>query len=302
MNVTTFPTFPNNSALGRGIRVTLSAGYLVAAGSSTDEIGVLDEAVLAGDTLAAVVPIDHPGVRYGVAAGAFAQYATLYAAASGKIDDSGSVIRGIALEAASGNNSLIRYLPQRSSITGNLARSALTQDDAAVYDIPLTSLRTWDALATNLPGTAADDDLALITGTPGTDAPTIQAGDIGGASSTRKASFELTLPPEYVDGETVTLRIHGGLLTTVCDGSCTVDVQAYEVAAAGSVGADICATAAQSMNSLTFANLDFTITPTGLAAGDRVMVVLSVAYADSGDLGAMTPELTSIKVLADIKG
>jgi len=165
------------------------------------------------------------------------------------------------------------------------------------HTIPLSTLRTWDAMATNLPGAAANDDLAYITGTPGTDAPTVQAADSGGASPTQKAAFEFVLPETYRAGSAVTLRVKAGVLTTVFDTSLTLDASAYLDAGDGTVGSDLVTTAAQSINSLTMANKDFTITPTGLVPGDRLLIVLTVAGVDSGDAGVMIPEIQAIDIL-----
>lgn len=183
-----------------------------------------------------------------------------------------------------------------------VARSALVQQDLVEYQVPLTSLRVHDAMQTNLPGTAANDDMGLITGTPGTDAPTLQGVDFGGGSTDEKGAFEFVLPPEYVAGETITLRVRAGMLTTVSDGTATVDVEAWVAAVDGSVGSDICATAAQSINSLTLANKDFVLTPTGRAAGDRIIVRVSFGGTDSGNVGVMIPEIQKIAMLLDIKG
>lgn len=115
MNTNNQPTFPNNSALTRGTRVKMSGGYLAAAGDDEDELGTLPDTVLSTDTVAAVVPFNHSGVKQFIAAGAISQYATVFAAASGKIDDSGTLRRGIALEAASGDGAIIPVLVQGGS-------------------------------------------------------------------------------------------------------------------------------------------------------------------------------------------
>ena len=183
-----------------------------------------------------------------------------------------------------------------------VARSAIVQEDLVPYTIPLTSIRVHDAMATNLPGTAANDDMGLITGTPGTDAPTLQGVDFGGTSTDEKGAFEFVLPAEYVTGQTITLRVTGAMLTTVSDGTATVDAECWVATSAGAVGSDICATAAQSINSLTSADKDFTITPTSLAAGDRLIVRLSFAGSDTGNAGVMIPEVSRVQMLLDIKG
>lgn len=302
MLVATKPTFPNNAALSEGLRVKLSAGYLVAADSTDDELGTLEQIVLATDTVACVLPIDHPGVRHMILSEACSQYQTLYAAASGKVATSGTLIRGIAMEAGSGDGSVVKVMTARASITGTVARSNLVQDDLKSYPIDFTLMRVFDARQTNLPATAANDDMALITGTPGTDAPTLQGVDFGGTSTDEKCAFSFTLPAEYVDGQTVTLRIKAAMLTTASDGTATVDAQVYKRDGAGAVGADICATVAQSINSLTPTNKDFTITPTGLVAGDVLEIVLAFAGSDTGNVGVMIPEISDVRLLLDVKG
>ncbi len=186
-----------------------------------------------------------------------------------------------------------------------IVRSKMAQEDAAVYVIPLVAMRVWDNMHTVLPGTAAADDMALITGTFGTDVPTLQGVDFGGTTADEKCRFQWPLPPEYVDGQTVTLRLRGAMLTTLGDGTCNVDVECFESdrdGAAGGSPTDICATAAQSINSLTPANIDFDITAAALVAGDLLDVRLAFACADGGDLGTMIPEISQVEFLLDIKG
>lgn len=164
----------------------------------------------------------------------------------------------------------------------------------AEYKFPLTQAKVHDALATTLPATAANDDMAIITGTPGTDGPTLQGVDFGGTTSDEKCAFEFVLPQEYRAGAAVTLRVRAAMLTTVADTSATVDVECWKDAGDGAVGSDLCTTAAQSINSLTPANLDFTITPTGLVPGDRLIFRLSFAGTDAGNAGTMIPEITNV--------
>jgi hypothetical protein len=303
MFVTAKPNFPSNSALAEGLRVKLSGGNLAVAAGNEDELGTLEMHTLAGDLSATVLPIDTQGVRHMVASEAITQYATVYAAAGGKIAASGTLIRGVAMEAASGNGSVIKVMTVRASTSGAVSRAQLTQDDLAAYVIDLVSqMRVHDARQTNLPGTAANDDMGLITGTPGTDAPTLQGVDFGGTTTDEKAAFTFVLPPEYVAGESITLRVRAAMLTTVSDGTATVDAEVFKENGDGGVGSDICATAAQSINSLTPANKDFTITPTGLVAGDVLQVRLSFVGSDTGNVGVMIPEISKVSMLLDVKG
>lgn len=181
--------------------------------------------------------------------------------------------------------------------------SILKQDANAIFPVPLTSLRVWDAYATNLPGTAATDDLALIGGTFGTAPPTISAGDLKAAgATTRYARFQAQLPECYDAGQTVTLAISAGMVTTISDTSCTLDAEVYKIDKITGIGSDLCATAATSINSLTFATKEFTITPAGLVAGDVFDVRIAIACNDAATATAVTPTIASIDLLCDIKG
>ena len=87
--------------------------------------------------------------------------------------------------------------------------------------------------------------------------------------------------------------------TTAADTSCTLDAVVVRQAAPD---ADICATAAQDMNSTDAADLDFTITPTNVVVGDVLDVVLAIACTDSAGVGAVIPKINSVEMLLDIKG
>lgn len=301
MHVAEMPNFPSNSALAEGLRVKLSGGYLAAASGSEDELGTMESLTLAGDLSGTVLPIDEAGVRHMIASEAITQYATVYAAASGKIAASGTLIRGVSMEAASGNNSVIKVMTGRASITGTVARSNLVQDDLSPYPIPNESWTLFDStIHAPLGATALSaDDLIYTLGTIGTTAPVITGTDFGGSSATQKARVRVKIPAEYVAGETITLRANAATLTTVADASSTIDFQVYRQAAPT---VDICATAAQSINSLTLADKDFTLTPTNCVPGDVLDILMVYAGVDAGNLGVILPTISGVKLLFDIKG
>ncbi|GMW02644.1 MAG: hypothetical protein AMXMBFR84_37800 [Candidatus Hydrogenedentota bacterium] len=293
-------TFVASAALEKFRRVRLdSNNELAYAGASdTDCIGVtIAKNFAAGDQIAVWLR-NKEGTVICTSSEAIAITDTLYAAADGKVATTGTVLVGEPLEAVSGAGDYLEVALATTAVLGAIARTALTQDDLKPYAIPLTLFRVHDALQTNLPGTAATDDLAVITGTIGSDPPSIQGVDFGGTTTTAYARIQYPLPPEYVDGQTVTLRVNAGMLTTVSDGTCTLDAVVYRNGA----GSDICATAAQSINSLTFADKDFTITPTALVAGDLLDIRLVIAGSDTGNAGVMIPEIASVTLLMDIKG
>lgn len=187
----------------------------------------------------------------------------------------------------------------------SLTRSDLEFDSLQSYVIPLTAMRVHDNHALLLGssgGSPSADDMGIVTGTPGTDAPTLQGVDFGGTTSDEKAGFQFVLPPEYVSGGQIQVIVRAAMLTTVADTSCTIDVQCWPQDDNGAAAADICATAAQSMNSLTPANYTFTITPTNRIAGDVLNIRLAFAGTDAGNLGVMIPEISKVTVKLDIRG
>lgn len=183
-----------------------------------------------------------------------------------------------------------------------LTRTEFETEENVPYRIPITSCRVHDAMDTVLPNAAAADDMGLITGTPGTNALLLQSVDFGGTTSDEKCAFEFVLPAEYQAGESITVKIRAGAITTLPDTSSTIDVECWPVAADGTVGADICATAAQSIRSLTMADKSFVITSTGLVAGDLLIIRLSFAGSDTGNLGVMALQINRIDVLLDVRG
>lgn len=164
MWVSKLPAFPNNSALAEGTRVKMSAGFLVAASSSEDEIGTIEQRVLATDTVATVLPINAYGVRHMIAAGAITQYATVYAAASGKIDATGTLVRGMAMEAASGAGSVIKVIFANGASLGSqtlgvasatVAAAGTVQGDAAQIATGFTLVTGATNAGVLLPAAAA---------------------------------------------------------------------------------------------------------------------------------------------------
>lgn len=184
-----------------------------------------------------------------------------------------------------------------------LARTYLAQENLAVYPVAFERFRVWDAYQTVLPGTSASDDLGLYGGTFGTGQQLIRTYDVKAAGAqTLRARVMIPLPVEYVAAETVTIRISAGMVTTVADTSCTVDIEAYRIGKTNSIGSDLCSTSATTMNSLSFANKDFTISAGTLAAGDVLDVRVSIAVNDAATGTAVIAAIGGFDLLCDIKG
>jgi hypothetical protein len=189
------------------------------------------------------------------------------------------------------------------SATAAITRSKLEQETLADYMVPWEAFKVWNAYQTPLPGTPLTDDLGLVGGTFGSASPSIQTEDLKAAGATTSyARFAVQLPPEYVDGETVVIRCHAGMLTTVADTSATLDVECYESNSEAGIGSDLCATSATSINSVTLADKDFTITASGLSAGDWLDVRLTVTVTDAATGTAVKALIGRVSLCCDIKG
>lgn len=90
--------------------VKLSSGELVYADSTdTGVIGVTQKACADAERVS-VKTILGNGTQLGVAAGTFSDSAALYLANDGKIDDSGTIIIGYALKAATTAGDVVPYI------------------------------------------------------------------------------------------------------------------------------------------------------------------------------------------------
>ncbi len=178
--------------------------------------------------------------------------------------------------------------------SGNVARGDLTQDDLKAYGIPLSSLRQADQAPMGIVGTAGDHFFQIVA-----NAPHLLGNTPSSTTVTDISTFGFALPAEYVAGETIVLRI-GAEVDAVADLH-TLDLEAYLVnRVAGTVGADINETTIKTVTA-TAAAFDFTITPTGLVAGDLLHFLLTTVNQDAdGSDGIVS--IFSIEVLADVKG
>ena len=194
-------------------------------------------------------------------------------------------------------------------VVGSLSeqpRSNLVQENLAVYPFPLTDLRVWDAQHTLLPGTSATNDLGLYGGTWGTNALRVMTYDVKTVGATTLyAAGRLALPVEYQAAQTVQMRFSAGMVGAQADNSCTLDLEAYLIDREGGLDGsptDLCSTAAQDINSTTFADQDFTITSSGLSPGDILEFRIAVAVNDAAGGSSVQASIGSIELLADIKG
>lgn len=172
------------------------------------------------------------------------------------------------------------------------------------FPIPLTDFRVWNAMQTLLPGTPLTDDLGLVGGAFGTATPSLRTEDLKAAGATNSyARVLVQLPWEYQAGQTVTLRFKAGMITTASDTTATLDCEAYKLQSDpdDAIGSDLVSTSATTMNSTTFADIDFVVTPTGLSPGDILDVRVTTGVNDGATATAVIAGITSCKLLCDVR-
>ena len=184
-----------------------------------------------------------------------------------------------------------------------IARSGMEQNAVQKYSLDLTQARVHDNLVSALPSTSANDDLTVAGNTFGTNTPTLETSDLKSAgATTRYARFIFVLPPEYDAGQTVQITTHAGLKDNAADTTATVDIECYLSDNEGSLGSDLCTTAAQDINSTTLATDTFTITSGALVVGSVLDIRVALAINDGAGASPVTGQIGNIAVLLDIRG
>lgn len=149
----------------------------------------------------------------------------------------------------------------------------------AVIGIPLNRC-TKDAAWKDVVDDAAGSSLLGLADTPGS---VLTGNDANNNSKTDYAQVMVTLPPDYIAGRSVTVRLRAKQATALSFASSKVDLEAKLVG--DTVGSDICATAAQQVTT-SYADYDFTITPTGLKPGDLLLLRVACLNDDTGGSSA----------------
>jgi len=184
-----------------------------------------------------------------------------------------------------------------------IAISRLAQQTFQKFAVPFTSMRVWDAMASLPVTTAANDDLAFLTGTPGTSNLKLSTGDVKTLGpTTRKIGFEIAVPPNYEDGQTIEVRIRCGMETTIADTAANVDLQAWIGNGGGGVGSDLVTSTASNCNSLTAADKDFTLDAANIDPGDKIQAVISFFVQDGASNTAVTGAIYEVALRCDTRG
>jgi len=191
------------------------------------------------------------------------------------------------------------------TITPAMAKSSvLALAELQPFPIPLTDFRVWNDMAALLPTAGATDDLGMVEGTYATATPSLRTEDLKSAGATNNyARVLVQLPWEYVAAQSITLRFKAGMITTASDTTATLDCQAFKLQddPDDAIGSDLVSTAATTINSLVFANIDFVVTPAGLSPGDILDIRITTAVNDGGGGTAVIAGITSAKLLCDVR-
>jgi len=173
--------------------------------------------------------------------------------------------------------------------------------------IDFASMRVFDNPAALLPAAGAADDLGFVIGTPGTNAASLQTEDLkaeGGNPTLNKAMFYWVVPASYSAGATVNIVANAGMITTIADDAVTLDLTCWVpdyANADGTVSSDLIGTAAQSINSLTFADktfvLDDDVSGHVLAAGSVVQCIAITSTSDGATGTAVIAAIRKIDVV-----
>lgn len=183
-------------------------------------------------------------------------------------------------------------------------RTYLVQEGSQPYAILPQLWRVHDAPATVLPGTSAADDLGVYAGTFGTGAPYVATYDVKAAGTqTLRARTLFQLPPEYVSQQAAAIRAYAGMLTTISDGTATLDFEAFKLDRSGAIsGTDLVTTSATTINSLSFAAKDFGLSPNTLSPGDWIDIRVTIVVSDTATATAVRAALATVEMLLSIKG
>ena len=110
--------------------------------------------------------------------------------------------------------------------------------------------------------------------------------------------FSFVLPENYVAGGTVSLVASALVILAgdaANDATSTIDMSAFKVTkTTGAVGSDLVSTAAQTL-ATAGADYSFTVTPTGLTAGDKLVCKLATSMVETaGGTGAANSRITRL--------
>ncbi len=150
------------------------------------------------------------------------------------------------------------------------------------------------------PVTAATTNFGVTFGSDGTNFPVLRTIDSKVATTAVVGRCVVRLPSNYTAGAALTLRARAGMVTTIADTSALLGFNVYRSSQDGLGSADLNATSAQSVNSLTSANKDYVITPTTLLPGDDLHIKMTLTIIDGATVGAVLGTINHVELRATV--
>ncbi len=292
-------TLQANGSLGVFLRVRLdpTTELLNLAGATdTDCVGVTQRPVFATDDVpdpgVPVALISAQGTTKVTAAGSFSA-GPVYAAAAGQVAGSGSVLAGIALEAATAEGDIIEMIQLPTALLPGAAQ--------AVYTKSLTDLRAAGTLGLlgNAAGTPAGA-FGITPGTFGSASPLVVGESASAASKTDVCRFSFALPQEYQAGQAISLKVKAAVSALPHVGA-TLAVAIYAGDGAGGASAQLVTTSAQPLTA-TMTVLTFAITSTALVPGQVLDCELTGVCNDTGGTTGAVIQIGSVQFSVDARG
>lgn len=180
---------------------------------------------------------------------------------------------------------------------GGDASFVLTRQVLASNGMGPTQLKLLDGK--NADGTGLSATPAAGNFTPSVTFGTSEAlvgEDANNNTKTDTVWYEYVLPPNYISGEDITVRVHALYTTAGTVGTHTLAVLAHASSANGAQGANLVATSAATLTT-SDAAYDFVITGTSLGAGLHIVIGIRTAIQETAAGGAIYSSINSVTLL-----
>lgn len=206
----------------------------------------------------------------------------------------------LTIEDVGASTGRIYTMAAAQTAPGVLSRADMvTETGVTVGSRALLSCKNLDG--TTIAGSASSGKFGISTtatfGSPASLALVTEAANSN--TKTDACEVEVTLPPDYVAGSAINVVVHGNYVLgagTVGTKSLTVD--AFKMGADGTAGSNL-GPAAQNLTG-SDAAYTFAITPTGLVAGDKLLLQFQVVIQDTGGSN-ITAVINDIAVKTSVK-
>lgn len=160
-----------------------------------------------------------------------------------------------------------------------VTRSACQTEANQTLRQALSSVREEDGL--HLAATASAGSFGYAVGGAGVGGALLVGEAANNNTKTSIGRLEIALPQNYEAGSalSVVVRARANL---VLNTAATVDIEAYRLDGEGGVSSDLNGTAAQNVNSTSWANLTFAVDGSTLSPGDVLELYLTAIANDAG--------------------